>query len=145
LLLAGKMVIIQSMSRFRIILILLVCMAAAFAGGASAHDGRSSSHQPIQAATETTATLHDVGNQSMLTAVADQQDVDCDNDGCDNGPCKHTCMCGCGMGSCASPCMAFPGQHSVSTRIDATNAIAKLIAQQPVAARGTTPLRPPIV
>lgn len=140
----------QSMSRILIVLILLLGLATPVVGLTSGLNGPSSAQQTLQSGTVTNADDRDVGDQSMMLAAADQQDADCDDDGCDNdgsndGHCKHGCVCGCDMGTCASSCVALFGQLSAFPWISATETIAPFIAQQPAATHGTTPLRPPIV
>ena len=135
----------QPMSRILIVLILLLGLATPVVDFASVLNGPSSSQQTVQSGTVRNAGHRDVGNQSMMLAVTDQQDVDCDDDGCNDGHCKHGCACGCDMGTCAPSCVAFFGQLSAFPWIPATESIAPFIAQQPAAAHGATPLRPPIV
>lgn len=146
LLLADRMVIIQFMSRYWVALLLLLCLAIPVVGSASALDGRPPLQQDAQReAGVATVHLDVVGNQPMMVTSAHQQDVDCDDDGCDDGHCKHRCACGCGMNTCAPSCLAFFAQPSAFTWARASVAIAPLVAQQPAATRSTSPLRPPIV
>lgn len=131
------------MSRWRLVLILLLCLLAPVASWAAVRDARPAvqSAAPYRASD---TVLHDNGQHAAMVAVADQADADCDDDGCNDGHCKH-CACGCDMGACASPCAAILGQSLAFLWNGTTEAIASAIQRQPAAVRGSTPLRPPII
>ena len=132
------------MSRFRIIIILLLCLAIPMAGWASSMDGWLCLPHTDQPGSNTAAAHHDADNQPDQHAAAAHHDAAFD-DSCDDGQCKHKCACGCGMGSCSSTCLAFLGQQSAFPWHATSDMILSLVEQQPAAARGTPPLRPPIV
>jgi len=132
------------MKIFRLILTLLLCLTIPMVSWASSLDGRFCPPQTDQSGSDTTAAHHDVGNQPGQDAATDHHDAACD-DGCDDGQCKHKCACGCGMGSCASSCLVFLGQQSAFPWDATPDMILSLVGQQPAAARGAPPLRPPIV
>lgn len=128
---------------FRVALILLLCLAAPAVGWDSLHAMHSDA-QNMELAVPRITSAQSSDRQLSIIAVADHGDADCDDDGCQDGHCKHGCACGCDMGTCASSSAALLGQPWTLPLIAATDAIAPLIAQPPAATRGTSPLRPPI-
>ena len=121
-------------------LLALFCLAALAPGWASAH-------ARVRASTMTPATsvvAQTMNHAYRMVAVTDQDDADCDGDGCADGHCKHGCFCGCGMSNCAGSCSALVGQSLMMSWSGAKQTIAPLIAQHVVATRSTCPLRPPI-
>jgi hypothetical protein len=134
----------QTMLLLRLVaLIVLFCVAALAPGWASAHtrhnDVQSSAMSPAAPVVAQPA----VHTPSMM-AVTDQDDADCDGDGCTDGHCKHGCSCGCGMATCAGSCSALVGQPWMMSWSGAKQSLAPLVTQHLVATRSTSPLRPPI-
>ena len=134
----------QSMSTRWLVLILLLCLALATAGWASVSVPQGAAQHTDRGVPPAGAIAQSVDEQPSMVAVAVNDDADCDNDGCQDGHCKHRCACGCAMGTCATPCGALLGQPWTFASIVATDAMTPLIAQSPGATRATSPLRPPI-
>ena len=129
------------MPMLRLALILMVFLLLSVAGTAGAH-ARHGVEQQVHSSSPSAAASVEIRMTSV--AVVDSDDADCDGDGCRDGHCRHHCACGCGMGSCASPSGALVALPWTFRWIDSSEPIALFLAQLPAAARGASPLRPPI-
>jgi hypothetical protein len=132
------------MSQFRLFVILMLCLTIPMASWASASNGRFCPRETGRSGSSATAVHSEAANHLEMGAAAADHDAECGNDDCDDAQCKHKCACGCDMGTCTSSCLAFLGMHTTYPWIAATDAIPPPVAQQLDAARGTSPLRPPI-
>ena len=139
----GGMAILGDMPMMRLALVLLVFLLLSAAGTASAH-GRNVKARDV-ASTVLSATAS-TGSKARLSMVAanDQSDDACDDDGCRDGQCGHRCNCGCNMGSCASPSVAVVAQPWTFRWISTSEPAPAFHPRHPAAARGASPLRPPI-
>ncbi|MGH8050871.1 MAG: hypothetical protein ACREPB_09460 [Arenimonas sp.] len=63
---------------------------------------------------------------------------------CHGKACQQKCNCGCGMNFCSSTVASLLGSPLASFLLKGSDGIPSLYDQSVIAARGTSPLRPPI-
>lgn len=124
------------MKTFRLILTLILCLAVPTAGWASAMSGPLCPQLRHH---------HEASEHVAHHSHADHHAQDCDDD-LTGGPCKGDhCGCGCGTGACSSSAMPLLAMPSTSLLYLADKGqLPQTNQPAPVAARGSSPLRPPI-
>lgn len=135
------------MRKFRFILTLLLCLTVPAAGWASVLGGplcpQLHQHGVAGAADQDHLFAHRLASACSDTG---QQPQHCDGTASHGKPCKGDhCACGCGVGACSSPALSLllPMPASFAA-LGGNHAVVYSDTPPYVAARGTSPLRPPI-
>ncbi len=135
------------MSKFRIILTLLLCLTVPVAGWASVLSGpfcpQPHQHRAPKMATHDQAVADQVAS---ATSESEHHHEHCGGTANHGKPCKGDhCACGCGTGACASSTLLLLAPSLPSFTTYAGSQVVPLVDEPPYAvARGTSPLRPPI-
>ncbi|MEO8003161.1 MAG: hypothetical protein ABI644_14925 [Arenimonas sp.] len=91
------------------------------------------------------AVVADHHHESETAAVTRHSHHSADmNSKCHDKACQQKCNCGCGMGFCSSTVASLFGSPAPSFLLKGSDAIQSLYDLSFAAARGTSPLRPPI-
>jgi hypothetical protein len=131
------------MARLRTLLILLLCLAVPMASWASVVDASAC---PAHAHAQAHVRAHAAGAHGHQhgAEVALTHHHAGTHHACDGKSCQHQCACGCGMGACSSGFATLFSGQAASLLFAPDAAIAAPAAVRAFAARGTSPLRPPI-
>jgi hypothetical protein len=141
---------LQIMRKLRILLTLLLCLTIPVAGWASVMSGFMGmhNHSPhIASDIEThSKSAHSDHEQSVASDCGNEhQHAHCSKLAGNHGNPAKSCRCGCGMGTCTSSSLSLMSPLPDSFKLfNAKEIFPQTKAAARVAARGTSPLRPPI-
>jgi hypothetical protein len=140
---------LKPMKMFRLILTLLLCLTVPVAGWASTLSGSMCPQLQHALGAQDTAAHHSERThpEASVASLAGHKHTHCGGVSTNGQPCKGDhCACGCGMGSCASlqllPLTLHPSDFMLGAGRDL---LPHGIESAFLVARGTSPLRPPIL
>ena len=141
---------LHAMRKFRILLTLLLCLTIPVAGWASVMSGfmGAHSHSPnVISGMEThSESVHSDHEHAVVSDCGNEhQHAHCSKLAGNHGKPAKSCRCGCSMGSCTSSSLSLMSPLLDSFELfNAKEIFPQTKAASRVAARGTSPLRPPI-